>query len=205
MSRDSNRAPPEASVLWRRIDEPGHDACGLWHVANGWRLHGSAVFALHGERCLLEYDAQCDASWRARSASVAGWIGRRHVALEIAADTEGTWYLNSDAQPAVAGCIDVDLNFTPATNLIAIRRLALRVGERADAPAAWLRFPELRLERLEQEYRRIDSEQYGYAAPDVGYSGVLRVLPVGFVTLYPGLWELEAVEGQGGEGVKSEG
>jgi hypothetical protein len=89
-----------------------------------------------------------------------------------------------------AGCLDIDLGFTPATNLIALRRLALDVGHEADAPAAYLAFPELKLERLEQRYHRLTLDKYDYQAPSVGYVGTLEVSEVGFVTTYPGLWEV---------------
>jgi hypothetical protein len=102
------------------------------------------------------------------------------------------WELNGTNQPEAAGCIDVDLNFTPATNLIAIRRLALGVGHESDAPAAWLRFPECTLERLEQRYHRVTLDTYDYRAPRVGYAAPLQVSDIGFVTQFPGLWELEA-------------
>jgi uncharacterized protein len=45
--------------------------------------------------------------------------------LRIVAMPGERWELNGTDQPEAADCIDVDLNFTPATNLIAIRRLAL--------------------------------------------------------------------------------
>jgi hypothetical protein len=116
------------------------------------------------------------------------------VALAIVAIPGGRWRLNGADQMQVAGCADVDLGFTPATNLIPLRRLALNVGGKADAPAAWLRFPELGLERLEQHYRRVDLHRYAYQAPGVGYAGTLEVSEVGFVTTYPGLWELETLQ-----------
>lgn len=108
--------------------------------------------------------------------------------------SRGRWALNGTERPQAAGCVDVDLNFTPATNLIAIRRLALQVGDQSEAPAAWLRFPELALERLEQQYHRVALDRYDYQAPGVGYAATLQVSEIGFVTRYPGLWELEAVE-----------
>ena len=79
-----------------------------------------------------------------------------------------------------------------ATNLIAIRRLALDVGHASDAPAARLRVPELTLERLEQRYHRVGLDIYDYEAPGTGYAASLQVSDVGFVTRYPGLWEQEA-------------
>src|SRR4026207_452783 len=36
----------EQTMLWRRLDVPGHDACALRRIASGWRLEGTALFAL---------------------------------------------------------------------------------------------------------------------------------------------------------------
>jgi hypothetical protein len=119
-------------------------------------------------------------------------MGRRAVEINIVAMPGERWQINGTDQPEVAGCIDVDLNFTPATNLIAIRRLALAVGDASDAPAAWLRVPELTLERLEQRYHRVGLDIYDYEAAGTGYAASLQVSDVGFVTRYPGLWEQEA-------------
>ena len=189
-----NTLPPVCTILWRRIDSPGHDACSLRAEESGCRLTGTAAFSLDGRPWHLAYAIACDSEWRAREATVTGSIGTRAVELGIVAKPGAGWALNGTEQPQVAGCLDVDLNFTPATNLIAIRRLALQVGDRADAPAAWLRFPDLALERLEQHYHRVALDQYDYRAPGVGYAATLQVSEIGFVTRYPGLWELEAVE-----------
>ena len=143
MHTERSKRIPEQLILWRRTDVPGHDACGLWVMESGWCLTGTAIFALEGQPCHLAYEVDCDTTWRTRSAKVTGYIGRHALELTIVAMPGERWQLNGIDQPEAAGCIDVDLNFTPATNLIAIRRLALGVGHASDAPAAWLRFPEL--------------------------------------------------------------
>jgi type I restriction enzyme M protein len=56
------------------------------------------------------------------------------------------------------------------------------------APAAWMPFPELNLERLEQSYRRLDARHYDYRAPNVPYEGVLTVNEWGLIDEYPALW-----------------
>ncbi|MHB0938075.1 MAG: putative glycolipid-binding domain-containing protein [Armatimonadota bacterium] len=180
----------EWTILWRRLDAPGHDACALWKLDGGWRLAGTAVF-LHAHRpCHLAYAVECDAAWQTQAARVTGWIDRDAVEMTLVA-AGGHWRLNGIDQPQVAGCVDADLGFTPATNLIALRRLGLRIGEEADAPAAWFDFPALQLMRLRQRYHRLDDHRYAYHAPDVGYAGTLEVSEAGFITLYPDLWMLE--------------
>jgi hypothetical protein len=85
-------------------------------------------------------------------------------------------------------CVDVDLGFTPATNQIVLRRLSLRVGHSADAPAAYLRFPHMTLVRLPQTYTRTSRREYSYSALTLGYRGRLIVDLDGAIVRYPGLF-----------------
>ena len=130
----------------------------------------------------------CDAVWQTRAARVDGFLGLRELHYVIERDATGQWTLNGEVQRDVAGLVDVDLGFTPASNLLAIRRFDLGVGQATSAPAAYLTFPELRLTRLEQSYRRVDKLRYAYAAPLFSYDDILEVSPAGFVLDYPGLW-----------------
>ncbi len=181
---------PIAVFLWRKVDHPGHDTCRLFKLADGWRLTGAAIFREDGGPCHLDYEVAADTAWRTRSAKVSGYIGKKAVDVRITSAGAARWRLNGALKKSVTGCIDVDLGFTPATNLIAIRRLALKVGQGAEAPAAYLWFPEMRLVKLPQSYLRTGRAEYQYDAPTVGFSGRLHVLPSGAVSRYPGLFEL---------------
>jgi uncharacterized protein len=176
--------------LWRRLDEPGHDACALWPVATGWRLSGAAAFREAGLACHLQYEVITDPAWRARRATVSGQAGRRPVDLRIASTTRRGWTLNGVPQPRLAACTDVDLGFTPATNLLPIRRLALKVGQRAETPAAYLEFPRLRLLVLPQIYRRLSETRYAYESPAHNYAATLEVTKLGAIKDYPAVFEL---------------
>lgn len=178
-----------ATILWKRLDTEGHDACRLLHRDDGWQVRGEAIFLHEGKPCSVRYDVRCDAAWRTRLATVTGWIGARELKLEIARSEDAKWFLNAVEQPQASGCVDVDLGFTPATNLLALRRFNLGIGEETPAPAAYLAFPELRLELLEQTYRRTSETEYAYRAPVFGYAEALEVPEIGFITSYPGLWE----------------
>jgi hypothetical protein len=93
--------------------------------------------------------------------------------------------------PNVGRCLDLDFGFTPATNLIQLRRLALDDGQIADAPAAWLDVSSATLELLSQRYERRGEGAYWYEAPSLGYAALLEVAPTGFIHRYPDLWEAE--------------
>jgi hypothetical protein len=180
---------PVAMFFWRKVDHPGHDSCRLFRLPNGWSLSGAAVFWDEGRPCHFHYEVSVDPLWRTRGAKVSGYLGQKAIDLSIRSASAGRWQVNGIHKKGVTGCVDVDLGFTPATNLIALRRLSLRVGQHAEAPAAYLQFPEMRLVRLPQSYLRIGRTEYKYEAPTVGYAGTLHVLPSGAVTQYPGLFE----------------
>jgi len=181
------------SILWRRLDLPGHDFGRVVLRENQWELSGTAVFTYGQSPCRLDYFVVCDSGWRTRSAWVRGEVGDREVDLTISVDAEQRWYLNGTESPAVAGCIDIDLGFTPATNLLPIRRLSLDIGESAEVAAAWLPFPSLALEPLPQLYQREGEWTYRYESGGGTFVRELEVNAVGFVTRYPGLWQAETV------------
>lgn len=179
------------AALWRRLDAPGHDACRLDEAEDGWLLYGAAVFRLDGAPARLDYFVNCDRAWRARSASVEGWVGAQPIAITIARAADGRWLLDDEHVAGLDDCVDVDFGFTPATNLLQLRRVGLAVGEAADVPVAWLDVPANTLERLEQRYHRLTEATYDYESRRFSYHAVLETTTDGFVRRYPGLWELE--------------
>jgi hypothetical protein len=180
-----------ASIVWRRLDRPGTDACRLEPAGAGWQLDGTATFFDSDVAARLDYRVTCDASWRTQHGEVQGWIGSRSIALTIARTNVGDWTLNNSIVRGLAECVDLDLGFTPATNLLSLRRLTLAEGESADVPAAWLDPSGGTLEILRQRYTRRGEHAYWYEAPRFAYAALLEVTAAGFICRYPGLWEAE--------------
>ncbi|HKH49150.1 MAG TPA: putative glycolipid-binding domain-containing protein [Thermoanaerobaculia bacterium] len=180
------------SILWRRLDRPGHESARIFSRDSRWHLTGTAVFAHEGQPCRLDYSIVCDEDWQTLSGRVAGWVGQETIEIDIVVDSDHRWWLNGAECPNVAGCTDLDLNFSPSTNLLPIRRLNLAVGEEAAVRAAWLRFPSFHLEPLDQIYRRIDLTTYRYESAGGRFVTELPVNEAGFVTQYSGFWQAEA-------------
>jgi hypothetical protein len=181
-----------ASILWRRLDTPGHDACRLEGDDSGWQLDGAAVFQHDSVPAHLAYQVWCDRAWRTREGHVHGWVGPTVVDVRIVRTAEGPWSLKNRVVPGLEGCVDLDLGFTPATNLLSIRRLALAEGKSADIPVAWLDVAADTLVVLPQRYERRTATTYWYESPTADYAEMLETTPAGFVSRYPGLWELAA-------------
>lgn len=177
-----------ATAFWRRLDTEGHDACRLIRKPDGWQLAGAAVFNHEGQLCILDYVVDCDSEWRTLSASVNGSVGFEPLVFEVERRRGNRWLLNGVVQPKATGCIDLDLGFTPATNLIAIRRLDPQPGAEIPAPAAYYLEFTLELGIVEQTYRRAAPDKLHYRSPAYNYDETLTVSETGFITEYPGLW-----------------
>jgi hypothetical protein len=180
------------SILWRRLDRPGHEFARLSREDSGWLLSGAAVFLHDQLPCRLDYAIRCDLEWSTRSGSVEGWVGDQAVQIEVSADPSRRWFLNGQHCPEVGGCVDLDLNFSPSTNLLPIRRLGLAAGQEAPVRTAWLRFPSFALELLEQRYLRIDAHRYRYESAGGRFVADLQVNDAGFVIKYGDIWHAES-------------
>lgn len=182
-----------ASAHWRALDREGEDKCRLSKVDHGWLLMGHARFHDKDGRAALDYVVRCDESWHTLSADIAGRHDDREVRLALHRDGED-WVMNDQAQPQVKGARDVDLSFTPATNLMPLRRLSGDAGSTLAPRAAWLFYPGCDLAPLDQSYTRSATGGIvGYAAQQSGFITQLVVDRSGFITLYPGLWEGEVI------------
>ena len=176
------------NISWQRLDTDGRETAALEQVRDGWRLSGTSSFLHEARSCRLEYEILCDSRWHTRWCHVIGNVGEQRVDVVIEADDAQRWSLNGARCPPLDGCIDVDLNFSPSTNLLPIRRLSLSIGQSAEVVAAWLRFPSFSLEPLHQRYRRLGPGLYRYESAGREFVRELTVDADGFVIDYPGFW-----------------
>jgi len=180
-----------ATILWRRLDTPGHDACRLEQHCDGWALDGAAAFLDEHQRvCRLAYRVRCDEQWHTSSGKVQGFVGDGVVDIELAR-VDGHWTNNGVVVAALDDVTDLDFGFTPATNLITIRRLGLVEEATAIVHSAWLDVDDDALRPLKQQYRRRTTASYAYACQRFNYADDLEVDAHGFVRVYPKLWQAE--------------
>jgi hypothetical protein len=182
-----------STIFWQRLDVPGHEIAELVRAGDGWELRGVAMFAHDEKPCRLDYTIECDARWRTQRVGVRGQAGELPLALELTRSARAEWHVDGEPIGALRHCIDVDLGFSPSTNLLPIRRLELAIGDRAVVRAAWVRFPTLALEVLEQVYTRLGSDSYRHESAGGTFQRDLTVSDEGWVTDYPGFWRSESV------------
>ena len=151
----------------------------------------NALFLFEGQSCQLNYLIKCDLNWITRLARITGWKGNQKINHRITNDSGMNWRYNGRICKAVTGCLDIDLNFSPSTNLLPIRRCNLRIGESRELRTAWLRFPSFSLEPLEQRYTRLKKGLYGYKSGGGRFTSEMTVDSMGLVLTYGNYWSRE--------------
>jgi hypothetical protein len=155
----------------------------------GYALSGLIIRAIENVPYVARYTIQVDQEWNMRDAGVELGNGVQR-AIRLRTDAAGTWSLDGKHVPELDGCRDVDLEWSPSTNTLPIRRLALAPGERKEVSAAWVRFPVLTVERLDQSYERLEGDRYRYRSGS--FTAELQVDDAGIVQDYGVAWKAVA-------------
>jgi hypothetical protein len=174
--------------FWQRLQGTGLERFELFQDAGGWVLRGTILVLDKKGPAQADYEILCDAAWHTRRAGVSlrDTTGERTLRLTV---EDGRWYADGNEQEAVRGCIDVDLGWSPSTNTLPIRRLDLEIEEKSGPiTAAWVRFPELTVEPLPQEYERLAERRYRYSSRGGAFTALLEVDDEGVVVDYEGIW-----------------
>ena len=180
------------SAAWRHLDaREGFEVVFPSSEDGGLRFDGHSTGVEQGQAWGVRYSILLDSGWRTRGARVVSRSAMGTRELELERDGAEGWLVNGAPAPHTEGCFDIDLEASAFTNAFPVRRLALAPGDSAEAPAAYVRAPDLRVERLDQTYRRLEDAggrtRYDYASPKFEFEAVLAYDEHGFVLDYPGI------------------
>jgi uncharacterized protein len=194
VTRSADRLELPSIAAWRHLGtaREGFEVVFLLVDPNGYHFEGHSTGVEEGQAWSISYILSVDANWRTRTAHIFGhsMLGKHELRLE--GDGTGIWRVDGASAPSeIAGCLDVDLEASAFTNALPIHRLQLDVGQRADAPAVYVRALDLSVERLDQTYARLeddgDHSRYHYAGPRFNYEDQLVYDRSGLVLDYPDL------------------
>ena len=159
-----------------------------WH---GYRFDGHTSAVEDATAWAVRFRVEVDEEWCTRAAHIRVWSDHGERALRAESDGAGHWRIDGVAVEELDGCLDIDLEASACTNTLPIHRLGLGVGQTADAPAVYVRAVDLAVERLEQRYTRVDSDdspyRFHYVAPRFEYDDVLSFDAAALTLEYPAL------------------
>lgn len=172
-------------VVWSAVGRPGLEHVSISVRRGELSAAGRGIAVLDGVPTHVAYALHTDRTGATRGVeiTVSGPFPTRTRTLR--ADGRGHWRDDAGRLPDLDGCLDVDISFTPCTNTLPIRRLALAVDAARDIDVAYLSVPELTVRRARQRYRRLDR---GYRYESGRFAADLTVDDADLVVDYPNLW-----------------
>jgi len=175
--------------LWRWLQGTGLERFEFLRMADEWLFRGTILTLADDIATEARYEIRCDHSFRTRRANVSVRDEAGERSLQIDAQ-DGRWFENGVENQTVAGAIDIDLGWSPSTNTLPIRRLGLEIDQASgEFIAAWVRFPELTLQPLPQEYLRLEDRKYRYSSRGGAFVAELLVDEHDLVLDYKGFWQ----------------
>ena len=176
------------AYVWQLLNGVGCEKVELLKDIDHWILRGTIVRIGESGPAEVRYEIVCDSGWHTTRADINIRDSKGDRTLQLTSEN-GLWYENGRRLVALDGCIDVDLEWSPSTNTLPIRRLDLALGKSSGVvTAAWVRFPDLKIEPLQQEYDRIGERKYGYSSQG-GFKTEIIIDDEGLVITYDGFWQ----------------
>jgi hypothetical protein len=192
MSAQGATDPQPLTVIWRRVlDNASFEFCRLIPTGLGYELKGVILAVENGEPVECRYEVACNLEWKTSEVRLYQYHGLVESNLHLLVD-DGTWNHHGPL-PKLGGCIDVDIELTPATNALPINRLNLNIGQSAEIQAAWVRLPSLAVVPARQRYARLAENLYRYTSVDSGFTAEIEIGQYGLPNRYGKIWEVVPV------------
>jgi hypothetical protein len=190
----STTEPVNRQVVWQwqPRDEPGIEHLRLHQEQDRVIADGMIIGIANEEPFRLQYAVQCDAGYRFQAAKLR-LLAPVDRTLHLSCDEHGAWIDGSGREIApLQGSVDIDIETSPFTNTLPIRRLALHQGQSAEIQVAYITIPELSVRPERQRYTCLavtnEDRVYRYESLASGFTAEVRVDADGLVVDYPGLF-----------------
>jgi hypothetical protein len=178
-------------IVWESLMEPGLEHLVLETEADLITAESAlaADFGSGGFR--LHYSVRCGGDWRFVEARLGIEQGGEARRLDLLRSADGTWQVNGDVRPDLAGCDFIDIMATPFTNTLPIRALSFVRDRPQRIQVVYITIPDLTVVRQEQDYVRLDDGEPPRRFRYHGASGFVAEIDVdedGVVVDYGDVW-----------------
>jgi uncharacterized protein len=186
-----------SAVIWRRVlDNQSFEICRFIRLRARLQLNGTILASDEGRPIEICYQISCDPDWKTREVAVRQRYKFVESNLKLSANDKIWHRADQGLLPELAGCVDVDIELTPATNAFPINRLNLAIGGSGEIQAAWIRLPSLAIVRAHQRYERLSENVYRYTSVASGFQAEIEVDGFGLPIRYGNIWQRIAAVGE---------
>jgi len=176
-------------IVWQRLDRPGLEHVALEVRPDFVRAKSFVLLQLDAGLVRLRYTIETDGAWRTTRAQATLEIGATQRKLDLRRDTQGNWSVNGAPRPDLEGCLEIDLEATPLTNTLALKRLGLEPNRPKPMRTAYITIPSLQVRVDEQEYTQLSPTKFRYRGLSTGFESEVENDADQLVVDYPPGWK----------------
>lgn len=176
-------------LVWERLDRPGLEHVALEARPDGVRAQSLVLLQLDEGLVRLRYTIDGDGAWRTTRVQATLEIGATQRKLDLRRDAEGHWSVNGAPRPDLAGCFEIDLEATPLTNTLALKRLGLEPNVPKPMRTAYITIPSLQVRVDEQEYTKLSPTRFRYRGLSTEFESEVTNDADQLVVDYPPGWK----------------
>ena len=176
--------------VWRGLWWNSLEHFSLENKLTGHVLEGFIVGIMEKKPFNLHYRITCDSKWQTRQAEITTTHGQERKQLSLVVDQKYRWLQDDHELARVRGARDIDINMTPSTNMLPIKRLHLGPGKSGEITTAWVQFPKMTITPGQQTYTSLGHRTYQYKSSR--FKTEIKLDQHGIVENYPPYWKMEA-------------
>lgn len=176
-------------LTWTALEWPGFEHVIASYGPAGFTADSWLILITEAGPARASYQLTCDPQWEVTALTIEVTDATSTRTLALTLDGAGQWREGGRPRPDLDGCVDVDINRSPLTNTMPIRRMGTAdVAAPYDLAVAYVELPELTVRPVRQRYTLVDADRPVYRYESGSYSADLPTDGDGFVIDYPGLW-----------------
>jgi hypothetical protein len=187
-ARAAARDTTQVDVAWMALQWPGFEHVIATFGPAGFRADSWMILDSETGLARVSYLLSCDSQWQVTDLTVTVTDATSDRTLALRRDAGGRWHAGDAPVPDLDGCVDVDINRSPLTNTLPVRRLGTGAGESRDLDVVYVSVPELTVRPVRQRYTLLPGSAPVYRYESGSFSADLPVDADGFVIDYPDLW-----------------
>lgn len=176
-----------SELIWQHLDAAGWEHVRVITEHPGWMVFDSILVREANNQVLRGgYTLVVDKQWRTLELrfmleSAPGSMQGIHLLTE----GDGRWTdANEQHIPELDGILDVDIQWSPLTKTLPLKRLDMQVGAEHELRVAYISLPKLALQVVEQVFSRPDDSTIAFSAPGEPDKDLITVDQNGYVTDY---------------------
>jgi uncharacterized protein len=187
--------PMDRDLIWHWMPEgePGVEHLHLRVNPNRVIADGMILGIADGRVFRLHYLLQCTSRYELQTAHLR-LLYPSDQTLHLARDLNNVWKdEGARVLPALQGSTEIDIETSPFTNTLPIRRLALQQGQSGEIKVAYVTVPRLDIKPVRQRYTCIDLAKahnvYLFENLDDGFTAEIATDEEGLILDYPGIFK----------------